>query len=278
VTIALALAGAALAVAAIVVAQRNAISEPVWFAVGGLARFLIALGLVLLAVIASDHVSSFLSALFVVIVVCVIAGGLAQLLRTAGQTRRLRIFTGNSTTPSRLVVSVALGVLVLVMAGGILFVSWQSFWLSTHGGGTAIALTGSLLVLVALFVSAIVRLLVSAVLAVLVLFKSRARQSVIGSNFASFWDSGEAIGVVAITILALSAIGLGVWSQRSHENAVDAVSPRDPVRSLATATPRELLTGLAPVLMFTGNDSWPPERVDAFLSDSTVVDRGEERR
>jgi hypothetical protein len=120
--------------------------------------------------------------------------------------------------------------------------------------------------------------LVSAVLAVLVLFKSRARQSVIGSNFASFWDSGEAIGVVAITILALSAIGLGVWSQRSHENAVDAVSPRDPVRSLATATPRELLTGLAPVLMFTGNDSWPPERVDAFLSDSTVVDRGEERR
>jgi hypothetical protein len=272
VTIAIALVGAALAVSAIVVAQRNASNEPIWFAVSGFARFSIAFGLLALALFASDHVSSFLLAIFGLIILCVIAGGVAQLLHTAAETRRLRLFTGYRTTPSRLVLSVAGGVLLLLVPGGILFVAWDSFWLSTHGGGTAIALTGSVLVVAALLVSALVRLLVAAILAIVDVLKPRAGESVIGSTFASFWDSAEAVGVVATTILALSSIGFGAWSHQGGERIVHAVSPRDPVRPLATVKPQKLLTGLAPVLMLTGHDSWPPQRVDSFLSKSTVLD------
>jgi len=272
VTIALAFAAVALAVCAVVVAQRNASNETVWFALSGLARFLIALGVLAVALFASDHVSNFLIGVFAAVVVCVIAAGLAQLRRTAGQTRRLRIFTGDRTNTSDVILLLAGGLLLVLIPGGILFLSFESFWLATHGGGAAIALTGAFLVLVALLVSALVRLLMSALLAVLVPFRPRARKSVIGSHFASVWDSAEALGVVATTALCLSAIGFAIWAQHPADKLAHAVPPQDPVRSLATASPDAVLMGLAPVLMLTGKDPWPPQRVDAYLSKSTVAD------
>jgi hypothetical protein len=207
----------------------------------------------------------------VVIVVCIVAGSVAQILRT-NLGRRATVSPGYRATPFRLVLAGGRGVLVVVVVAGILLASWESFWLSTHGGGTAIALTGSFVVLGILFVSALARLALSAGLALFAAFEREARRSVLGSRFTSVWDSGEAIGVLAVAILAVSAIGLGVWFQRAREELRHALPPEDPVRALATATPRELLTGLAPVLMFTGRDSWRPQRVDAFLRKSTVFD------
>jgi hypothetical protein len=272
VTIALAFAAVALAICAVAVAQRNARNETIWFALSGLARFLIALGVLVAALFASDHVSNFLIGVFAAVVVCVIAAGLAQLRRTAGETRKLRIFTGDRTSLSRVILLLAAGLLLVLIPGGILFVSLKSFWLATHGGGASIALTGAFLVLVALLVSALVRLLMSAVMAVLVPFRPRARESVIGSSFASIWDSAEALGVVATTALCLSAIGFAIWAQRPADKLAHAASPPDRVRALATASPGAVLTGLAPVLMLTGKDPWPPQRVDAYLGKSTVDD------
>jgi hypothetical protein len=202
VTLAVALAGAVLAVAAVAVAQRNANNERVWFAVSGLARFSIALGVLVVALFSSDHASDFVIAVFALVVLYVIVAAIAQLRRTAGKSRKLRLFTGDWTDASRLLPAVAAVLLLLLIPGGIVFLSVESFWLSTHGGGAAIALTGSLLVLVALFVSALARLMLSRGLAL----APQKGASVTGSTFASWWDSGEALGVVAATVLSLSAV------------------------------------------------------------------------
>ena len=268
VTLAVALAGAVLAVAAVAVAQRNANNERVWFAVSGLARFSITLGILLAGLFASEHASDFVIAVFALVVLCVIVAAIAQLRRTAGKSRKLRIFTGDRTDATHVIPAVAAALLLLLIPGAIVFVSIESFWLSTHGGGAAIALTGSFLVVVALFVSALARLILSAGLAL----APRRSESVVGSTFASIWDSGEALGVVAATVLSLSAIGFGLWAHGSPQELRHAVAPHAPLRSLATSTPRTVLNGLAPVFMFTGDDPWPPQRVDAYLRHSRVVD------
>lgn len=247
-----------------------------WFLTSGVLRLLIGTVGVLAAVLLTallDIAALGFVALGAVAVYALAAFAIAPALCRAAAENRLRVLVGRSTGAVRAFRVLAIAAFAGFFLGAVvfgLFAPGVSLWIGERGGGGALYLTCSLVLLAALALSAAARLLCTPIAV-----SSKARSWLSESAPARSWETFEAGALLCCLLLCAYGIVLGVVGADRAVTRVDEagvpIRPGSPTGSLALTPARELLIGLAPVISLTSREGWYPQRVDNYLRESEVT-------
>ena len=145
-------------------------------------------------------------------------------------------------------------------------------WIDDHGGVSGLFITVTLVLLGILIGSASIR--VVARLATVIFRILTRRSPATAPPVATRWNAYEASVMLATCAFCSAGIVAG-WSGNPTVTTLDSngnrVLPGEVSRPVAGATDDELLTGFAPVLNLMLDEGRPPQRVDDYLAESTVL-------
>lgn len=245
-----------------------------WFIRLGLTRALAAIGFVVVALFLGDWLDTGnpIASIFGTTALLLGALTVAGRLSSWANESRLPWLLGPGRSAALVFCGcVAVGILASVTLP-VVSAFQDSNWIIDHGGAGGLFMTVTLVLLAILFTSAVLRVLVR----VIVLFVRLClrRHRVTAPPVGNRWNSFEAATLLAVCGFCAAGVVMG-WSGSPSVTLLtstgDRVVPGEVTRSFTWASDQDLLTGFAPVLNIMLDEGRPPQRVDDYLAESTVL-------